>query len=107
MKIRVMMAVLAWAALPATRPLFAQSPSLRVQVYDYASLEAATLHHFLSLTQDILSETGISVQVNLCQGNSALPCKSVVDAPKILMITILAGDATHMSNSRRRALGQS
>ena len=107
MKIRVMMAVLTWAAMPAIRPLFGQTPSLRVQVYDYANLEPATLHHFLSLTRNILSETGISVQVNLCQGNSALPCKSAVDAHRILMITILAGDATHMSNSRRRALGQS
>jgi hypothetical protein len=90
-----------------TGPLFAQTPSIRVQVYDYAHLEPASLHRFLSLTQDILSDTGISVQVNLCQGNSATPCKSPVDASRTLMITILAGDATHRSNSRRPALGQS
>jgi len=90
-----------------TRPLFAQTPSVRVQVYDYANLESPTLRHFLSLTQDILSDTGISVQVNLCRGNGAMPCKCAVDGPKTLMITILAGDATHRSNSRRRALGQS
>jgi hypothetical protein len=34
-------------------------------------------------------------------------CKSTVDTPKILMITILAGEPTHTSNSRRPALGQS
>lgn len=90
-----------------THPLFAQSPSVRVQVYDYANLEAPTLRHFLSLTQDILSDTGISVQVNLCQGKDAITCKSAADPPRTLMITILAGDARHRSNSRRPALGQS
>lgn len=90
-----------------TCPTFAQTPSVRVQVYDYANLEPPTLRHFLSLTQAILFETGVSVQVNLCQGNGAVPCKSEVDAPKTLMITILAGDARHRSNSRRPALGQS
>jgi hypothetical protein len=107
MKIRVIVAVFTWAAMPSTRPLFGQTSSVRVQVYDYANLETATLNHFLSLTKDILSNTGISVRVNLCQGNGAMPCKSAVDARRTLMITILAGDAKHMSNSRGRALGQS
>jgi hypothetical protein len=89
------------------RPLFAQTPALRVQVYDYANLSAATLGHFISLTQGILSDTGISVQVNLCRGNGAMVCKSTVDTPRTLMITILAGDPTHTSNARRPALGQS
>lgn len=88
-------------------PLSAQAPSVRVQVYDYANLKAPTLRHFLSLTQDILPDTGISVQVNLCLGKGAVPCKSAADPPRTLMITILAGDAKHRSNSRRPALGQS
>jgi len=89
------------------RPLFAQTPALRVQVYDYANLNAATLAHFISLTQGILSDTGISAQVNLCRGNGAMVCESTVDTPRTLMITILTGDPTHTSNSRRPALGQS
>jgi hypothetical protein len=57
MKISVIVAVLTWAAMPSTRPLFGQTSSVRVQVYDYANLETGTLKHFLSLTQDILSNT--------------------------------------------------
>lgn len=90
-----------------TSPLCAQAPSVRVQVYDYANLKAPTLRHFLSLTQDILSDTGISVQVNLCRGNGAMPCKSAADALRTLIIRILAGDATHGNDSLHRALGQS
>jgi hypothetical protein len=87
--------------------VFAQTTTLRVQIYDYSNLEPDALEHFLSLTQDILASTGMSVQVSLCRGNGAFSCEDVAGIPRPLVLRIVAGDAQSMKKSRRPALGQS
>lgn len=80
---------------------------LHIGIYDYATLEPAALGHFLSLTKDILARTGMSVQVSLCRGNSAVACDGVAGISKPLVVRIVAGDAKTMKNAGREPLGQS
>ncbi len=83
-----------------------ETAALHVQIYDYAELEPAALGRFVSLTQDILASTGMSVQVSLCRGIGALPCNGATRAAAPLVVRIVAGDAKIMKNVRREPLGQ-
>jgi len=85
-----------------------ESTALRVQIYDYADLDAAVLGRFLSLTQKILAGTGMSARVSLCRGNGSLPCEPVgAESAQPLVVRIIAGGAKTMNNARCEPLGQS
>ena len=85
----------------------AQLPAVQVQIYDYAELKSGTLHDLVVLTDEVLVEAGVSVQVKLCRGNLALPCESQSGGARRLMIRVVAGEPKRMSNVRRPPLGQS
>jgi len=85
----------------------AQSPAVQVQIYDYAELKPGALHDLVALTQGILVDAGVSVEVRLCRGNLALPCESQPGGVRLLMIRVVAGETKRMSNVRRPPLGQS
>jgi hypothetical protein len=85
-----------------------ESTALRVQIYDYADLDAAVLGRFLSLAQKNLASTGMSVQVRLCRGNGALSCDSVsAESAQSPVVRIIAGGAKTMKDARLEPLGQS
>jgi len=85
----------------------AQSPAVQVQIYDYGELKPGALHDLVALTEKVLVDAGVSVQVRLCRGNLALPCESQPAGVRRLMIRVVAGEAKRMSNVRRPPLGQS
>jgi hypothetical protein len=84
-----------------------ETATLHIEIFDYAKLEPAALGRFLSLTQDILAGTGMSVQVSLCRGNGVLSCDGVAKVSQPLVVRIVAGNAKEMENARREPLGQS
>src|SRR4030095_16587884 len=73
----------------------------------HAELKPGTLHDLVALTEKVLVEAGVSVQVKLCRGNLAVPCESQTGGVRRLMIRVVAGEAKRMSNVRRPPLGQS
>ena len=81
-----------------------ETNALRVEIYDYADLEASALGRFLALTQKILASTGMSVQVSLCRGSGAVSCAGSLQP---LVVRIIAGGAKTMNNARLEPLGQS
>jgi hypothetical protein len=85
----------------------AESAALQVQIYDYAELTPQTLREFLSRTERILANTGMSVQVILCRGRLAVPCENQTGSLKSLVVRILAGDSKSTKNAMRPALGHS
>jgi hypothetical protein len=91
----------------STTTVSAQSPAVQVQIYDHAELKPGTLHDLVALTEKVLVEAGVSVQVKLCRGNLAVPCESQTGGVRRLMIRVVAGEAKRMSNVRRPPLGQS
>ena len=54
----------------------AQTVALQVRVYDYSGLSAAAMRAFITNTQRILTEAGISVEVDACPKVAATPCES-------------------------------
>jgi hypothetical protein len=78
--------------------LLAEAPALQVQVYDYADLEPGPLHKAVALTQEILTSAGVSVQVKICRGSSAVSCDAGVGSARYLVIRIVAG-GTKMNDS--------
>jgi hypothetical protein len=48
----------------------AQTSALEVQIYDYAGLSPAALHQFIARTQEILVSSGVSVEVDDCEGGT-------------------------------------
>jgi hypothetical protein len=89
-----------WAACPAQ-----QGASVDVQVYDYANLDPASLEQFLSSMKDVLTGTGMSVQVRLCRGNGALP-NCVSGMSEALIVRISEGFAKTTKNAGRAPLGK-
>jgi hypothetical protein len=83
---------------------WAQTATLRIEVYDYAALEPKTLGQFLSYLEEILASSGLPVRANLCRGSIELSC-DVGDAAGPV-IRILPGEAKTMKNVRRPPLGQ-
>jgi hypothetical protein len=90
----------------STTMLSGQTPTVQVQVLDYADLKPAALHDFVARTHQILVDAGLSVQVKLCRGNLAMACESETGVRR-LVIRLVAGEAKKMSNLRRPPLGQS
>jgi len=104
-----------WCAMPngnivpgvllAKKPA-AQTPGFEVQVYDYAALEPSILQKFARSTQEILSGTGISINVVLCERTTAGSCGNPDNREKLLL-RVLPGSAKKMNNALYSPLGQS
>ena len=104
-----------WCALPGGKIVpgvllanksSAQSPGVEVQVYDYSALEPSTLQKFARRTQEILSGTGISINVVLCERTTAGSCENPGNREK-LILRVLPGSAKKMNNALYSPLGQS
>jgi hypothetical protein len=86
--------------------LLAQNAAVEVQVYDDAGLQPSTLQRFVQDTQEMLSGTGISLKVVLCERTSAGFCESQDDRMK-LILRVVPGSAKKMNNTFYPPLGQS
>ena len=104
-----------WCAMPdgkivpgvlLTNKPTAQTAGVEVQVYDYAGLEPSTLQKFARSTQEILSRSGISINVVLCEGTTAGSCENPDNREKLLL-RVLPGSAKKMNNALYSPLGQS
>ena len=103
-----------WCAMPdgkivpgvllANRPI--ETAGVEVQVYDYAGLQPSTLQKFVRGTQAILSSTGSSIHVVLCEKTTAGSCKSLDNREKLLL-RVVPGSAKKMNNPLYSPLGQS
>jgi hypothetical protein len=87
-----------------TATMWAQTETLRIEVYDYAALEPKILRQFLSTLEEILASSGLPVRVSLCRGSIKLSCDAGDAAGPI--VRILPGEAKTMKNIRRPPLGQ-
>ena len=83
-----------------------QTAGVEVQVYDYAGLEPSTLQKFVRGTQEILSSTGISIHVVLCERTTAGSCESL-DTREKLLLRVVPGSAKKTNNAFYSPLGQS
>ena len=103
----------AWSAMPngkivpgvllAGQPA-AQTAGVEVQVYDYASLQPSTFKKFAQGTLEILSGTGISIKVVLCERTTADSCGSTDNRHK-LVLRLAPGSAKKMKNAFYSPLG--
>src|SRR5262249_1985361 len=84
----------------------AQTAGVEVQVYDFAGLEPSTLEKFVRGTEEILSATGISIDLALCDRTAAGSCDSP-DNPETLVLRVEPGSAKKWNNSFYSPLGQS
>ena len=85
----------------------AQTTPLQVQVYDYADLQPSALREFTTLTQEILINAGLSVQVEVCARRIQGSCAAQTANARRLVVRVVAGGAKRMSNVGRPPLGQS
>jgi hypothetical protein len=91
-----------------TKYPFAQTVALQVQVYDYAGLNPAALHELLTHTRQILTNTGVAVEVNLCGRVASATCESLNGSSRRVVIRVVpTGSATNGRSSRWQPLGQS
>src|SRR4051794_39831713 len=98
----------AWFAFAIAQSMAgAATAPVRIQVYDYASIHAAPLGSFVDAFDQVLRQSGLDAEVTVCRGFGAVPCENDDSSPDPLIIRILAGDARHTNNVRRRPLGQS
>jgi hypothetical protein len=108
MSIRGCLFTLSFLALAGNaKYISAQNAALQVQVYDYAGLNAAALHEFTRHTKEILTNSGLAVEVDLCVGLVATSCERLNETSKSVVIRVVPGSATHVNNSRWQPLGQS
>jgi hypothetical protein len=84
----------------------AQTSALQVQVYDYAGLSPAALHQFIARTQEILASSGVSVEVDACEGDAA-PCESRTGSSRQIVMRVVAGPVRKMKNAAADSLGLS
>jgi hypothetical protein len=87
------------------KTLTAQASAVQVKVYDYADLKPEFLHNVVTLTQQILAGTGLSVQVELCRGGLAVSCEG--QSGRSLVVRMVAGGSKTNDNVLRAPLGQS
>jgi hypothetical protein len=95
------------ALLVLASELSAQTAAVEVQVYDQAGLQPSTFQNFVTQTQNILSETGLSIQVKTCGRSVSVVCETQSYGTRYLVIHIVAGHPKKMKNVRRPPLGQS
>jgi len=84
----------------------AQTAGVEVQVYDYASLQPSTFKKFAQGTLEILSGTGISINVVLCERTTDDSCGSTDNREK-LVLRLARGPAKKMKNAFYSPLGHS
>jgi hypothetical protein len=87
--------------------LSTETPAVQVQVYDYANLAPGSLQKVVTLTQEILAGAGVSVQVKICRGNSAVPCETDAGGFRRLVIRVVAGSSKTNDSVLHAPLGQS
>jgi hypothetical protein len=87
--------------------LSAQNAALQLQVYDYAGLNPAALHAFITHIKEILTNSGVDVEVNPCALAVSKSCESLNGSLKRVVIRVVPGSATNGKNSRWQPLGQS
>jgi hypothetical protein len=108
MSIRGCLFTLSFLALTGnTKYLFAQTVALEVQVYDYAGLNPAALHEFMTHTRQILTNSGVAVEVDLC-GVVSATCEGLNGSSRHVVIRVIpTGSATNGRKLRWKPLGQS
>ncbi|HKR83242.1 MAG TPA: hypothetical protein VJS37_03650 [Terriglobales bacterium] len=104
-----------WCAMPkgkivpgvlvANKPT-AQAAAVEVQVYDLANLQPSTLQRFARSIQEILSATGISIDVVLCARTTAGSCETPGNREQ-LILRVAQGSAKKMNNLCYPPLGVS
>src|SRR5258707_7526749 len=88
------------------KPAFAQRHAVQVHVYDHAGLKPKAFQELAARTQEILAETGLSVEVVACPSNT-LPCKGGGGgSPTVAIVEVVPGEAKHVKNLLRPPLGQ-
>jgi hypothetical protein len=85
----------------------AQTAALQVQVYDYTGLSPASLKEFVTRTQEILTGSGISVEVDACARGVATSCESRRGSSRQVVIRVVGGGPKNNKNIRWQHLGQS
>lgn len=96
------------ALLGNTKKVFAQAAAaLQVQVYDYAGLSPAALHELIARIQQILTSSGLSVEVDTCARGGEAPCESRSGSGRQVVIRIVSALPGEEKNSRWQHLGQS
>jgi hypothetical protein len=84
----------------------AQTVALQVRVYDYSGLSAGALRSFITGTQRILTEAGISAEVDACAMGVATPCESRQGSSRQVTIRVVAAAPRGYKNARWQHLGQ-
>jgi hypothetical protein len=84
----------------------AQASAVQVQVYDYTGLSPAVFHEFVARTQDILSRSGVSLEVDAC-ARGAEPCESRTGGSRQIVLRVIADTGRSMKNVRLEKLGMS
>ncbi len=68
----------------------AQDTAIQVQVYDYAGLTPAVLREFVTLTESILTNAGLSIHVKPCERNVEASCEIQTRGARRLVIRVVA-----------------
>jgi hypothetical protein len=84
----------------------AQTSALQVQVYDYTGLSPAAFHEFVARTQEILADSGVSLEVDPC-ARGAAACESHSGSSRQIVIRVIADTRKGTKNVRLETLGQS
>jgi hypothetical protein len=84
-----------------------QAAALQVQVFDYAGLNPAETHELILRIQQILTSSGVSVEVDACVRDSEVLCESRSGSRRQVVIRVVNGPPTAGKNSRWQHLGQS
>jgi hypothetical protein len=83
-----------------------QMSALQVQVYDYTGLNPAALHEFITRTQEILTSSGVSAEVDGC-ARGAMPCEGHSGSSRQIVIRVVADQGKKRKNVRLETLGES
>src|SRR6201996_4516735 len=86
--------------------VLAQRSVVQVQVYDYTGLSPAAFHEFAARTQEILSFSGVSVEVDAC-ASGAGPCESHTGSSRQVVLRVVADTGKSMKRERLEKLGMS
>jgi hypothetical protein len=84
----------------------AQTSALQVQVYDYTGLSPAAFHEFTARTQEILANSGVSLEVDAC-ARGAAACESHSGSSRQIVIRVIADTRKGLKSVRLDKLGQS
>jgi hypothetical protein len=85
----------------------AQTAALQVQVYDYAGLSPAVFHDMAARTQEILTDSGLAVEVDACARGTRTPCESHRGSTRQVVIRVVPGAGMKTNNARWQQLGMS